>query len=131
MTKHSEAMEDTSGEHSENDRHGHHRMHDHHGPHCAHNHDEGKTVIQPHKDPLMKRMNRITGQVNGITKMIHDDRYCVDILIQINAIKSALDGVAMILLEDHIKHCVRNAVKSSGGNEVIEELTDIIRKFTK
>jgi DNA-binding FrmR family transcriptional regulator len=122
-------MEDATGKRADSGTTGHHQMHEHHGTNCSH--DTGKTVVQPHKDPLIKRMNRITGQVNGVTKMIQDDRYCVDILTQINAIKSALDGVAMILLEDHIKHCVRNAVKSGGGDDVIEELTDIIRKFTK
>ncbi len=98
--------------------------------HCSNESDE-KSVVQPHKDPLIKRMNRISGQVNGVTKMIQDNRYCVDILTQITAVKSALDGVAMILLEDHTRHCVRDALKQGGSEDIIEELTDIIRKFTK
>lgn len=90
-----------------------------------------KRVDHPRGDVLIKRMNRISGQVNGIQRMIEDKRYCVDILTQINAVKSALDGVAMILLEDHTNHCVTNAIKKGGGQESISELVDIIRKFTK
>lgn len=89
-----------------------------------------KRVVQPEKTSLTKRMNRISGQVNGISKMIEEDRYCVDILTQISAVKSALNGVAMQLLEDHTKHCVRGAIQNGGGDEAIKELTEIIRKFS-
>jgi len=90
-----------------------------------------RSVVQPHKDALLKRLNRIEGQVRGIAKMIEGDRYCVDVLTQVSAIKSALDAVGMQILEDHTKGCVQNAVKSGNGEQEITELLDIVRKFTR
>jgi DNA-binding FrmR family transcriptional regulator len=58
------------------------------------------------KDQLQKRLARIQGQVRGISKMVEDDRYCIDILTQISAIQAALDKVALGLLDDHTRHCL-------------------------
>lgn len=93
--------------------------------------ETGRTVVQPHKKALLSRMNRIAGQVRGITGMIENDRYCVDILTQVSAVKSALDAVAMQLLEDHTRGCVRNAIQSGGGEEAITELLEVVRKATR
>ncbi len=88
-----------------------------------------KTVVQPNKEGLLKRMNKIIGQARGLSTMIEENRYCIDILNQISAAKNALDSVAMRLLEDHTKHCVYNALKKgSGSDEIIEELITVIRK---
>ena len=62
------------------------------------------------KDALVKRLHRIEGQVRGIERMVEDDRYCIDILTQISAATRALESVALHLLEDHMNHCVRQAV---------------------
>lgn len=94
-------------------------------------HVSDKRVVQPHKDALLKRLSRIEGQVRGIGKMIEADRYCVDVLTQISAIKSALDAVAMQLLEDHTKGCVQGAIRSGEGDAAIAELMDIIGKFAR
>ena len=83
--------------------------------------DDPKQVVQPHKQALLKRMNRVEGQVRGVAKMIEEDRYCVDIMTQVSAIKSALDAVAMQLLEDHTQGCVRDAIQSGGGEPAIKE----------
>lgn len=89
-----------------------------------------RKVIQPNKEKLMTRMNRVSGQINGIAKMIENDRYCVDILKQLAAARAALKSVGMVLLEDHTKHCVHDALsKKNKGNEIIEELIDVIKKF--
>ena len=91
-----------------------------------------KTVVQPHKKKLLTRMNRVAGQVSGIREMIDKDRYCVDILMQINAAKAALDGVALELLEDHTKHCVHSAVRASKngeGEKAIDELIRVIKRY--
>ena len=88
-------------------------------------------MVQPHKNGLLKRLNRIEGQVRGIAKMIESDRYCVDILTQVSAIKSALDAVGMQLLEDHTKGCVQNALKSGHGEQEISELMEIVRKLVR
>ena len=58
------------------------------------------------KDQLHARLARIEGQVRGVSKMVDDDRYCVDVLTQINAIRAALDNVALGLLDGHVRHCL-------------------------
>ena len=93
--------------------------------------DDPKQVVQPHKQALLKRMNRVEGQVRGVAKMIEEDRYCVDIMTQVSAIKSALDAVAMQLLEDHTHGCVRDAIQSGGGEAAIKELMQIFAKLAK
>jgi DNA-binding FrmR family transcriptional regulator len=88
-------------------------------------------VVQPRKQALLRRLNRIEGQVRGVARMIEEDRYCVDILTQISALRSALDGLAMELLQDHTQGCVRNAVRLGGGEEAIGELMTVVRKFAR
>src|SRR6184192_4253333 len=66
-----------------------------------------RTVVQPDKEALIKRLNRIEGQVRGVNKMVTEDRYCVDILNQVAALQSALDAVAMLLLESHTHGCMQ------------------------
>ena len=69
------------------------------------------------KDLLIKRLHRIEGQVRGIERMLEDDRYCIDILTQIAAVKTALEQVGAKLLEDHVTHCVRDALASGDEQE--------------
>ena len=90
---------------------------------------DGPSVVQPGKPRLIARLNRIEGQVRGITRMIEDDRYCVDILTQVAAIKSALDGVAMQLLENHTHGCVARALRDGDGDAAIAELMDVMKKL--
>lgn len=90
-----------------------------------------KQVEQPHKRDLLKRLNRIEGQVRGVARMVEADRYCVDILTQISAIRSALDATATRILEDHTRGCVQDAIQSGAGDAAIGELMDIVRKFVK
>jgi DNA-binding FrmR family transcriptional regulator len=78
---------------------------------------------------LANRLNRIEGQVRGIGRMLAEDRYCVDILTQVSAVRSALDAVALELLEHHLHGCVQQAVKSGKGDPAIEEAMSVIRKF--
>jgi DNA-binding FrmR family transcriptional regulator len=89
-------------------------------------------VIRRH-DPsaLTKRLSRIEGQVRGIDKMIAEDRYCIDILTQVSAVQSALDALALQLLEHHLHGCVQHAVKSGDGERAIEEALGVIRKFAR
>jgi DNA-binding FrmR family transcriptional regulator len=79
----------------------------------------------------MKRLNRIEGQVRGVARMIEEDRYCVDILTQISALRSALDAVAMELLENHTQGCVKTAIRSGDGEAAIAELMKVVRKFAR
>lgn len=89
------------------------------------------TVVQPHKQALLKRLNRVEGQVRGIAQMIQDDRYCVDVLTQVAAIQSALDAVALQLLEDHTRGCVADAVRGDRGDQAIEELMAAVKRFAR
>ena len=88
-------------------------------------------VYQPDKALLQKRLRRIGGQVQGITRMIEQDRYCVDILVQLSAARAALDRVALRLLESHTKGCVRQAIVEGEGEPAVEELVDVIGRFTR
>jgi DNA-binding FrmR family transcriptional regulator len=86
------------------------------------------------KDQLLKRMARIEGQVRGIAKMIEDDRYCIDILTQLGAVDTALEAVALKVLEDHVAHCVAGALASGDpeqANEKSRELLEAVQRFAK
>ena len=76
-----------------------------------------------HKEAIRKRLRRIEGQVRGLQRMVDDDRYCIDILEQISAATRALQSVALQLLEDHMGHCVADAVRS-GGDEATQKLCE-------
>jgi DNA-binding FrmR family transcriptional regulator len=88
-------------------------------------------VGRGNKPGLGKRLNRIEGQVRGIGRMIDEDRYCIDVLTQISAVQSALDALALQLLEHHLHGCVQHAVKSGEGDRAIEEALGVIRKFAR
>jgi len=75
------------------------------------------------KDKVLARLRRIEGQVRGIARMVEDDTYCIDVLTQVSAATRALENVALLLLDDHLDHCVRNAAMS-GGPEADERLRE-------
>lgn len=83
------------------------------------------------KQALISRLKRIEGQVRGIQKMVDDDRYCVDIIIQISAINAALKQVGFSLLEQHTNHCVLQALESGDGKDAVEELVNVIKQYAK
>ena len=88
----------------------------------------------PHKDQLLKRLARIEGQVRGISKMIEDDRYCIDILTQLGAVDTALEAVAIKVLEEHVQHCVAGALASGDpelAKEMADELLKAVQRFAK
>jgi DNA-binding FrmR family transcriptional regulator len=75
------------------------------------------------KEDLLKRLRRVEGQVRGLQQMVEDGRYCIDVLTQISAATKALQSVAMGLLDDHLRHCVADAV-ATGGPEADKKLTE-------
>src|ERR1700712_2880464 len=86
------------------------------------------------KEQLKKRLARIEGQVRGIAKMIDDDRYCIDILTQLGAVDTALEAVAIKVLEEHVQHCVAGALASGNrkeANEKSRELLEAVQRFAK
>ena len=82
-----------------------------------------------HKHDVRARLSRIDGQVRGIQRMVDEDRYCIDILTQVNAVKAAIDKVALSLLKDHVQHCVADAAKAGKGDEKLHELTTAVGRF--
>ena len=82
-------------------------------------------------ESIIKRLKRIEGQVRGVQKMVEENRYCIDILVQISAINAALNKVGLNLLERHANHCVAKAIRDGSGEESIRELMDVIKQFTK
>ena len=87
----------------------------------------------PNKDDYLKRLRRIEGQVRGLQKMVEDDKYCIDILTPVSAVTRALQSVSLGLLEDHLGHCVTQAVAE--GGEVAElkvrEASDAIARLVR
>lgn len=84
------------------------------------------------KSDLVRRLRRIEGQVRGLQKMIEDGRYCVDILVQIAAVKSALHQVGLSILESHTRGCVADALRERDREqEKVDELIHVLRQFTK
>jgi DNA-binding FrmR family transcriptional regulator len=90
-----------------------------------------RQVRQPHRAALLKRLNRICGQVRGVSNMIEEDRYCVDVLTQIAAIRSALDAVAMQLLEDHAHGCVKSAIRAGAGDHAVGEFMAVVKRLSR
>lgn len=86
---------------------------------------------RPHCAGLIKRLNRIEGQVRGVARMVEQQRYCVDVLNQVAAVHAALDAVALQLLEDHLRGCVQAAVKSGRGAQSIDEVVAVVRKLAR
>ncbi|MYL33700.1 metal-sensing transcriptional repressor [Pontibacillus yanchengensis] len=97
--------------------------------------DSGKKPVQPRtndeKEQVLNRLKRIEGQVRGIQKMVEEDRYCVDVLVQISAINAALKKVGFTLMERHTNHCVADAIQKGEGEEAIDELMKVIQQFSK
>jgi DNA-binding FrmR family transcriptional regulator len=83
----------------------------------------GPQGYSENKDNYAKRLRRIEGQVRGVAKMIDDEKYCIDILTQISAVNSALQSVALGLLDEHLNHCVSHAV-AEGGDDAEAKLAE-------
>ena len=78
---------------------------------------------------LISRLNRIEGQVRGVKAMVQDERYCTDILVQVSAIQSALNGFSRTLLSSHVKSCVVEEIKNGDADKAVDELCETIRKM--
>jgi DNA-binding FrmR family transcriptional regulator len=86
------------------------------------------------KEALKKRLHRIEGQVRGIERMVDEDRYCIDILTQVGAVRTALASMAFEVLNDHVTHCVHDALAAGDANTAAarsEELLAAVERFTK
>jgi CsoR family transcriptional regulator, copper-sensing transcriptional repressor len=84
-----------------------------------------------HKPQVQARLSRIEGQVRGVQKMVDEDRYCIDVLTQVAAVKAALDAVALLLLQDHTEHCVVEAIQAGDGSKKVRELNEAVERLVK
>ncbi len=95
--------------------------------------DHGTPGYHDGKDDVLKRLRRIEGQVRGLQRMVEEDTYCIDVLTQISAATKALQSVAINLLDEHLRHCVANAVASDAPDAAdrITEATRAIERLVK
>jgi len=83
------------------------------------------------KPQVRDRLKRIEGQVRGLQKMVDEDRYCIDVLTQVSAVKAALESVALLLLADHTEHCVTEAIRAGDGTEKVRELNGAVERLVR
>jgi DNA-binding FrmR family transcriptional regulator len=90
------------------------------------------TTTVKNNDALLNRLKRLEGQMRGLQSMIAEDRYCIDVLVQITAIQSALKQVGFIVTEDHISNCVSEGIlKMATEKKVSKELMVVLKQFSK
>jgi DNA-binding FrmR family transcriptional regulator len=89
--------------------------------------------MQADTKAVHNRLRRIEGQVRGLQRMVEEDAYCIDILTQVAAVQTALEQVAVNVLDCHVRHCVADAVADDGaqGEEKLDELMAAVRRFAK
>jgi len=83
------------------------------------------------KGPVLKRLKRVGGQVGGITRMVEADRYCIDIVTQISAVRAALRRIEEEVLRDHIAHCVEDAIRSGNAEEQRRKTAELIEVLAR
>jgi len=83
------------------------------------------------KDSARKRLNRIEGQVRGLIRMVEDDRYCIDVVTQISAVRAALRRAEEEILRDHVAHCVEDAIASGNRAEQRRKITELMDAVTR
>jgi CsoR family transcriptional regulator, copper-sensing transcriptional repressor len=84
-----------------------------------------------HKDEVLTRLRRIEGQVRGLHRMVAEDTYCIDVLTQISSVQAALKAVGLGLIDDHVRHCVRDALEEGDGDDKVEELVSAVARFAR
>ena len=92
---------------------------------------ENRKLCTEYKQDIKKRLNRVEGQVRGVQKMIDEDKYCVDILTQIAAIRAAINKTGSLVLEMYSKECMQKAMDSEEKDRVFKELMDTVQKFLR
>ena len=96
----------------------------------SHGHGHGHTHSHEHTKAVVNRLSRAIGHLESIKRMVEDGRDCSEVLIQLSAVKAALNNTGKIILQDHIEHCIVDAVEH-GDKEAIQDLEKAIDKFVK
>lgn len=112
--------------------HTHEAHHEHSFGTEVHEHDHGHTHTHTHENTkaVLNRLSRAIGHLESIRRMVEDGRDCSEVLIQLSAVKSAINNTGKVILQDHIQHCLVDAIES-GDMETIEELNKAIDRFIK
>jgi DNA-binding FrmR family transcriptional regulator len=84
-----------------------------------------------HTEEVLTRLRKIEGQVRGLQRMVGEERYCVDVLAQISSTVNALERVGVLLLNDHIRTCVRDSLADGQGDDKVEELVTAVDRFLR
>ena len=87
--------------------------------------------MKENKDATLKRLNRLEGQVRGVKRMVEDNRYCVDVLTQTAAIRAALKGVEKLVIENHMHHCIEDAVASGDPKVQRQKFLELLELLDK
>jgi CsoR family transcriptional regulator, copper-sensing transcriptional repressor len=88
-------------------------------------------MIPTTKKSCADRLKRIEGQIRGIARMIEDDRYCIDVLTQVQAVRAALKRVEDVVLKDHVEHCVEHAIKSGNAADQRRKVSELLQVLSK
>jgi len=83
------------------------------------------------KEDMLARLRRIEGQTRGLQRMIEEDKYCIDIITQVSSVQAALEKVTLMLIENHMKGCMVEAVQQGKGDEKISEVMGVLRRYAK
>jgi len=85
------------------------------------------------KDDVLRRLRRVEGQVRGLQRLVEEDTYCIDVLTQVSAATKALQSVALVLMEDHLRHCVADAIAVGGdaATDKISEASEAIARLVR
>jgi DNA-binding FrmR family transcriptional regulator len=90
-----------------------------------------KGSYQASKQELLVRFQRVLGQVGGIARMVDEERYCPEVLVQIRSVTAALDQIGYLLLRDHLAHCVADGVRAGEGDAYLDEVMEVIRGYSR
>ncbi len=115
--------------HDHGQEHTHTHIHEHPHDH-EHTHEHGHHHSHENTRAVVNRLNRAIGHLEAVRNMVEDGRDCSEVLIQIAAVRSAINNIGKIILEDHINHCVVDAIET-GDKQVLSDLNNAINKFVK
>ena len=116
-----------------NDMHDHAYLHEHgieHSHEHDHAHTHGHTHSHENTRAVLNRLSRAIGHLQSVRRMVEDGRDCSEVLVQIAAVRSAIDNTGKIILQDHLKHCIIDAAKE-GDQQAIDDLCEAIDKYMK
>ena len=125
------APDGTVYEHTHSHTHEHEEQaHDHHAHEHGHSHAHGHAHTHANTKAVLNRLSRAIGHLESIRRMVEEGRDCSEVLIQLSAVKSAINNTGKVILKDHIEHCLVDAVEC-GDMEAVADLTDAIDRFMK